>query len=130
MGPNGVLLLMIAVIAAVVISWGLTIRCNDVFIQRYGKGIVSYGWAGVCGLAGLVTVVTFEDGKNDKYIALAVTIVLTVISMKQCRKRAAEMGVDKEMTKKAMFIQLIAPVGIVGIILALSIGSHNDKRKK
>ena len=130
MSSNGVLLLMIVVVAAVVISWGMTIRCNDVFIQRYGKGIVSYGWAGVCGFAGLVTVISFGDGTNGRFIALAVTIVLTVISMKQFKKRAAEMGVDEEMTKKAMFIQFIAPIGFVGIILALSIGSSNNKRKK
>ena len=33
MGSNGVLLMMIIVIAAVAISWGLTIQCNDIFIQ-------------------------------------------------------------------------------------------------
>ena len=130
MGSNGVLLVMIVVVAAVVISWGLTIRCNDVFIQRYGKGIVSYGWAGVCGFAGLATVISFGDGTNGRFIALAVTIVLTVISMKQCKKRAAEMGADEEMTKKAMFIQFIAPIGFMGIILALSIGNDKPKKRK
>ena len=129
MGSNGVLLLMIVVIAAVAISWGLTIQCNDIFIQRYGKGIISYGWAGVCGFFGLMTISLFGGGDKARFIVLIVTIILTVISMKKCRQRAAEMGVDEEMTKKAMFIQFIAPIGLVGIILALSIGNDSKKKK-
>ena len=129
MGSDFVLLLMIVVIAAVAISWGLTIQCNDIFIQRYGKGIISYGWAGVCGFFGLMTISMFGGGDKARFIVLIVTIVLTVISMKKCRQRAAEMGVDEEMTKKAMFIQFIAPIGLVGIILALSIGNDSKKKK-
>ena len=129
MGSDFVLLLMIVVIAAVAISWGLTIQCNDIFIQRYGKGIISYGWAGVCGFFGLMTISLFGGGDKAGFIILIITIVLTVISMKKCRQRAAEMGVDEEMTKKAMFIQFIAPIGLVGIILALSIGNDSKKKK-
>ena len=130
MGSNGVLLLMIIVVVAVALSWGLTIRCNDLFIQKYGRGIISYGWAGVCGFAGLATISSFGGGTNERFIVLIVTIILTVISMKKCRQRAAEMGVDEEMTKKAMFIQFIAPIGLVGIILALSIGNDQPKKRK
>ena len=130
MGSNGVLLLMIIVVAAVAISWNMTIRCNDLFIQKYGRGIISYGWAGVCGFAGLATISSFGGGTNERFIVLIVTIILTVISVKKCRQRAAEIGADEESTKMAVFIQFIAPIGFMGIILALSIGNDQPKKRK
>ena len=74
--------------------------------------------------------ILFGDEDKIRFIVLAVTVVLTVISIKKCKQRAAEMGADESMSKKAMWIQFIAPLGIVGIFLALTIGSSSNKNKK
>lgn len=130
MNANATVLVLIIIIVAMIASWNLTYRCNGVFTKRYGKGVISYVWAGVCGFAGMATITSFGGEDKSRFIVLAVTVVLTIVSMKQCKKRAAEMGADESMSKKAMWIQFIAPLGIVGIFLALTIGSSSNKKKK
>lgn len=130
MNANTTVLVLLIIIVAMIASWNLTLRCNGVFTERYGKSVISYIWAGVCGFAGMATISSFGIEDDSRFIVLAVTAVLTVISMRKCKKRAAEMGADESMSKKAMWIQFIAPLGIVGIFLALTIGSSSNKKKK
>lgn len=129
MNANTTVLVLLIIIVAMISSWNLTLRCNRVFAERYGKSVISYTWAIACGAAGSLTVILFGDEDKIRFIALAVTVVLTVISMKKCKARAAEMGADESMSKKAMWIQFIAPLGFVGIFLALMIGSSDNKGK-
>lgn len=130
MNANTTVLVLLIIIVAMIASWNLTLRCNRVFTERYGKSVISYVWAVVCGAAGFLTVILFGDEDKIRFIVLAVAVVLTVISMKKCRQRAAEMGADESESRKAMWIQFIAPLGIVGIFLALTIGSSSNKNKK
>lgn len=130
MNANAVVLLIIIIIAAMFASWHLTLQCNDLFIEKYGKGVISYVWAGVCGFAGVAAISSFGGHDKSRFIVLAVTIVLTVISMKQCRKRAIEIGADECMSRRAMWVQFIAPLGVVGIYLALALRNSSDKIDK
>lgn len=130
MNANATVLVLLIIIVAMIASWNLTYRCNRVFTERYGKSVISYVWAGVCGFAGMATISSFGIEDESRFIVLAVTAVLTIISMKQCKKRAAKMGADESLSQKAMWIQFIAPLGIVGIVLALTIGSSSNKNKK
>lgn len=131
MNANAVVLLLGVVIAAMIASVTLTLKFNLEFSERYGKGVVSYGWAGVCGFAGIATISSFGIEDESRFVVLAITAALTLIAMRECNKRAAELGADKSLCKKAMWIQFFAPLGLVGIVLALMIGfSGNDKNKK
>lgn len=130
MNANTTVLLLIIIIAAMIASVALTLKCNAVFSERFGKSVISYGWAGVCGFAGIAAISSFGIEDESRFVMLAVTAALTIISMRKCGKRAAELGADESMSKKAMWIQFFAPLGIVGIVLALMIGfSGNDKNK-
>ncbi len=129
MNSNATILLLIIIIVAMIASGNLTYRCNGVFTERYGKSVISYVWAGVCGFAGMATITSLVIGDESRFIVLAVTVVLTVISMKKYKKRAAEMGANDSMSQKAMWIQFIAPLGIVGVFLALEIASSPNKKE-
>lgn len=129
MSSNAVFFLILIIGAAMFVSQTVTYKFDAWFVKNYGDRIISYGWAGACAFAGVAAAVSFGDGDKSRFIVLAVAAVLAVVSMKKCRKRAAEMGADEEMCKKAMWIQFIAPLGIVGLFIVFSLGSSSKKKK-
>ena len=113
-----------------VASWVLTHWCNNVFTEKYGKGVISYAWAGVCALADVIAVTTANGYGFVDFIEVVIAVILTYVSMKKCKERAAEMGADEELCKKAMWIQCIAPLGLIGLYIALMPRNSSKNKKK
>lgn len=123
------LLFFLIIIAAMVVSWVLTYQFNNLFAEKYGNGAISYAWAGVCAFADLLAISSTGKFDISKFVEIFIAVVLTYLSMKKCKKRAAEMGADEEMSRKAMWIQFIAPLGVIGLYFALVIGFSSKKKK-
>lgn len=121
-------LLFIVILMAA--SWILTHWCNNVFTEKYGKSVISLSWAGICALADVIAVTTASGYGVGDFFEAVIAVILTYISMKKCRERAAQMGADEDMCKKAMWIQCIAPLGLIGLYIALMPGSSSNKKKK
>ena len=121
------LLLIVILMAA---GWILTHWCNGVFTEKYGKSVISYTWAGVCAFADVIAVTKADRYDFVDFIEVVVAVILTYVSMKKCKERAAQMGADESLCKKAMWIQCIAPLGLIGLYIALMPSSSSKNKKK
>lgn len=125
---NTLELLFIVILMAA--GWILTRWCNGVFTEKYGKSVISYTWAGVCAFADVIAVTTAKGYGFVDFIEVVIAVILTCVSMKKCRERAAQIGADEALCKKAMWIQCIAPLGLIGLYIALMPSSSSKNKKK
>ena len=91
------------------------------FRESFGQKGFSYGWAAVQIIGMLGTMSYAHDTSSDGFSeALGFTVIIFTVAMVKNYKRVKKMGLTKYVCKMAVLAQMMAPVGIIFIVILLS----------
>lgn len=129
------IVLLFMVIGAILVIAGICLACaalNQESTERFGTGVISYSWAFFCAVALWLSYSSWNISSEEWPVILGGTVILWVFSMRRCRKKALTISGDKNFAKRAGILQMLAPVGILGVLLLLCLvfgGKGKQKRK-
>lgn len=91
------------------------------FREHIGTSGISFWWT-ICQIIGVIgTLFYINDTTSDGfYEALGFTVIVSVIAMVRNYKRLKKIGCEKKICRAGALAQMIAPFGILFIILLIS----------
>ncbi|MBQ5849808.1 MAG: hypothetical protein IIW54_03175 [Lachnospiraceae bacterium] len=91
------------------------------FRQNVGGSGLSFWWT-TCQIIGVLGILSYaRDTSSDGfYEALGFTVIIFIIAMARNHKRIKKMGCEKKVCRAGVLAQLVAPFGIMFIILLVS----------
>lgn len=91
------------------------------FREHIGTSGISFWWT-ICQIIGVIgTLFYINDTTSDGfYEALGFTVIVSVIAMVRNYKRLKKIGCEKKICRAGALAQMIAPFGILFIILMIS----------
>ena len=91
------------------------------FQEHIGTSGISFWWT-ICQIIGVIGTLSYvNDITSDGfYEALGFTVIISVIAMVRNYKRLKKIGCEKKICRAGALAQMIAPFGILFIILMIS----------
>lgn len=91
------------------------------FREHIGTSGISFWWT-ICQIIGVIGTLSYvNDTTSDGfYEALGFTVIMSVIAMVRNYKRLKKIGCEKKICRAGALAQMIAPFGILFIILLIS----------
>lgn len=98
------------------------------FREHVGTSGISYWWT-ICQIIGLLGTLSYarDTASDGFYEALGFTVIVFIIAVVRNYKRIKRIGCDKKVCRAGAVAQMIAPFGIIFIIVLISNLFNRDK---